>query len=87
MTTQKTAAMWGLGKVLRTYYDGIASEPLPPRWSDLIRGLDNKARRRAAAEPVNGHELRSVTGREVSATMEPRASAVGQYNPCGSVCR
>ena len=33
-----------LGQALRGYYDGIAKEPLPERWVDLINYLNDKER-------------------------------------------
>lgn len=32
-----------LGQVLRSYYDDIAKEPLPERWAQLIKCLNDKA--------------------------------------------
>ena len=36
----------GLGFLLRAHYDGLAREPLPERWKELIRTLDEAERRR-----------------------------------------
>jgi len=30
-----------IGNALRTLYDGLLSEPVPPRFADLIRKLDS----------------------------------------------
>lgn len=34
----------GLAFLLRAHYDGLAREPLPERWTELIRCLDEKQR-------------------------------------------
>ena len=34
----------GLGWLLRAHYDGLAREPLPERWLELIRCLDESER-------------------------------------------
>jgi hypothetical protein len=39
-----------LGRLLRAHYDGIAREPLPERWIELINCLDEKERLRLKAE-------------------------------------
>ena len=42
---RKTKAMRdGLGSLLRAHYDGLAREPLPERWVELINCLDEKRR-------------------------------------------
>ena len=38
-----------LGKALHAQYDQVANQPLPERWVDLIRYLDEKERRQASA--------------------------------------
>jgi hypothetical protein len=38
-----------LGKALHAQYDQVASQPLPERWIDLIRYLDEKERRQASS--------------------------------------
>ena len=40
----------GLGWQLRAHYDGLARQPLPERWIELIRCLDEKERLRLKAE-------------------------------------
>ena len=40
----------GLGWLLRAHYDGLARQPLPQRWTKLIRCLDDKERLRLKAE-------------------------------------
>lgn len=40
----------GLGFLLRAHYDGLAREPLPARWVELIRCLDEKQRLTLKAE-------------------------------------
>jgi hypothetical protein len=40
----------GLGWLLRAHYDGLAREPLPERWLELIRCLDENERLRLKAE-------------------------------------
>ena len=39
-----------LGWLLRAHYDGLAREPLPERWIELMRTLDEKERLRLKAE-------------------------------------
>ena len=50
MSTESFRADRGLGWLLRAHYDGLASEPLPERWSELIRTLDEKQRLRLKTE-------------------------------------
>jgi hypothetical protein len=38
-----------VGKALRTHNDDFSKEPLPERWVDLIRYLDEKERQQSAA--------------------------------------
>ena len=40
----------GLGWLLRAHYDGLAREPLPERWIELMRTLDEKERLRLKTE-------------------------------------
>jgi hypothetical protein len=40
----------GLGWLLRAHYDGLARQPLPKRWTELIRCLDDQERLRLKAE-------------------------------------
>jgi hypothetical protein len=35
----------GIGKALRVYHDDIIGDPLPRRWVDLIRHLNERERR------------------------------------------
>ena len=39
-----------LGWLLRAHYDGLAREPLPERWAELIRCIDDKERLRLKSE-------------------------------------
>ena len=50
MSTECFRADRGLGWLLRAHYDGLASEPLPERWAELIRTLDEKQRLRLKTE-------------------------------------
>ena len=40
----------GLGWLLRAHYDGLAREPIPERWTELIRTLDEKQRLKLKTE-------------------------------------
>jgi Anti-sigma factor NepR len=42
-----------IGNTLRSEYDRIASEPLPERWVDLIRYLDEKERLENERQELN----------------------------------
>ena len=44
MSKETYHAARGLGWLLRAHYDGLAHEPLPERWTELIRTLDEKQR-------------------------------------------
>jgi hypothetical protein len=44
MSNEINRADGGLGWLLRAHYDGLAREPLPRRWTELIRTLDEKQR-------------------------------------------
>jgi hypothetical protein len=46
----------GLGRLLRAHHDGIIREPLPARWTELIKCLDDKERIRLKAELKHGDE-------------------------------
>jgi len=50
------AASRGLGWLLRAQLDGVAREPLPPRWVELMNCLDDKERARLKAELCFGDE-------------------------------
>ena len=50
------AAARGLGWLLRTQLDGVLSEPLPARWTELINCMDEKERTRLKAELSFGDE-------------------------------
>jgi hypothetical protein len=39
-----------LGGLLRAHYDGLAQEPLPERWIELINCLDERERLRMKSE-------------------------------------
>lgn len=40
----------GLGWLLRAHYDCLAREPLPARWTELMRSLDEKERLKLKTE-------------------------------------
>jgi hypothetical protein len=44
MSNETYRSEGGLGWLLRAHYDGLAREPLPERWRELIRTLDEKER-------------------------------------------
>ena len=44
MSNETDRANCGLSWLLRVYYDGLAREPLPERWIELMRTLDEKQR-------------------------------------------
>ena len=44
MSEETYRADRGLGWLLRAQYDGLAREPLPERWIELMRTLDEKER-------------------------------------------
>jgi hypothetical protein len=44
MSNEINRADGGLGWLLRAHYDGLAREPLPQRWKELICTLDEKQR-------------------------------------------
>jgi hypothetical protein len=46
MREEKASFLWRLGKALHVHFDGIANEPLPQRWIDLINYLNEKERRK-----------------------------------------
>ena len=50
MPEEKNNVLWQLGKKLHEHYDGIANEPLPKRWVDLIARLNEQDRVRAQSE-------------------------------------
>jgi hypothetical protein len=50
MGNAKNRADQGLGWLLRAHYDGLAREPLPERWVELIRTLDDKQRLKLKTE-------------------------------------
>jgi hypothetical protein len=50
MSTETYRADRGLGWLLRAHYDGLAREPLPERWTELIRTLDEKQRLKLKTE-------------------------------------
>ena len=50
MREEKASFLWRLGKALHVHFDGIANEPLPQRWIDLINYLNEKESRQAEPE-------------------------------------
>ena len=50
MSKETYPAARGLGWLLRAHYDGLAREPLPERWTELIRTLDEKQRLKLKTE-------------------------------------
>jgi hypothetical protein len=50
MREEKASFLWRLGKALHVHFDGIANEPLPQRWIDLINYLNEKERRQGEPE-------------------------------------
>jgi hypothetical protein len=58
-----------LGQVLRSYYDGIAKEPLPERWVHLIECLNDKAEAVSPTKPPP----------QISNWDTTSASVVGQF--------
>ena len=51
--TRRTKAMReGLGWLLRAHYDGLAREPLPERWIELINCLDERERVRLKSKTI-----------------------------------
>ncbi len=53
--SKRAKAMRGLGSLLRAHHDGLAREPLPERWTELIRCLEDKERLRLKAA-IRMHE-------------------------------
>ncbi len=50
MPEENNKVLWRLGKTLHLYFDGIANEPLPKRWVELIHQLNEQDRVRAQSE-------------------------------------
>ena len=50
MSKETYRADRGLGWLLRAHYDGLAREPLPERWTELIRTIDEKQRLKLKTE-------------------------------------
>jgi hypothetical protein len=71
----------GLGWLLRAHYDGLAREPLPERWMELIRTLDEKQRLKLKAELSMEAE-----GKE-DAVAPPRARALERNLASGAAVR
>jgi hypothetical protein len=46
----------GIGKVLRTENDAVTREPLPQRWVDLIRHLNEREQQEAENPPAQKRE-------------------------------
>jgi hypothetical protein len=45
MREEKASFLWRLGKAFHVHFDGVANEPLPQRWIDLINYLNEQERR------------------------------------------
>ena len=57
--TEKTASVyWQVGKALHTHFNLLVNEPLPQRWVELIRYLNEKERAQAEAEAGTGARVR-----------------------------
>ena len=50
MEKAKATLLGNLGKTLHTYFDAAANEPLPQRWVDLVKYLNEKERAQAEAQ-------------------------------------
>jgi anti-sigma factor NepR-like protein len=51
-----TTILERISKALSARYDEIANEPLPQRWVDLIRHLDEKEKEQLLSEIQSGSE-------------------------------
>ena len=47
---------WNLGKILRAYFNATVGGPLPDRWVELIKVLNEKERVQAPAKPEPSKE-------------------------------
>jgi len=48
---QHSSLLERISKAMRRQFDAIAREPLPERWVDLIKHLNEQERRQAQAQP------------------------------------
>jgi len=47
---------WNLGKILRAYFNASVGGPLPERWVELIKALNEKERTQPSAKPEKSKE-------------------------------
>ena len=59
-----------VGKAFQLYADDIAHEPLPMRWVELIRYLDEQERK--SSEPSAAREQASLAGTELAVSKEEK---------------
>jgi hypothetical protein len=54
MERSKAPAFGLIGRMLRAEFEDAKTQPLPERWIDLIRHLDEQERQKSDASPAEG---------------------------------